>query len=76
MEPSGFALTAQRRLVQELEEPLHVAAKRLQYVEQNRVGDHICYISDLRRLKADYPGWDLTRSLDDILRKLAAPPAA
>ena len=43
---------------------------------QNRVGDHICYISDLRRLRADYPGWELTRSLDDILRELAAPPAA
>jgi CDP-paratose 2-epimerase len=52
--------------------------KRLdyQYVDQNRVGDHICYISDLRRLKADYPGWELTRSLDDILRELAAPPAS
>ncbi len=47
-----------------------------QYVDQNRVGDHICYISDLRRLKADYPGWELSRSLDDILRELAAPPAA
>jgi CDP-paratose 2-epimerase len=46
-----------------------------EYVDQNRVGDHICYISDLRRLKADYPGWDLTRSLDDILDELAAPPA-
>ena len=45
-----------------------------EYIDQNRVGDHICYISDLRRLKADYPGWGLTRSLDDILRELAAPP--
>ena len=48
----------------------------LQYIDQNRVGDHICYISDLRRLQADHPGWELTRSLDDILRELAAPPAA
>ena len=38
----------------------------VEYVDQNRVGDHICYISDLRRLRADYPGWRLTRSLDDI----------
>jgi predicted nuclease of predicted toxin-antitoxin system len=28
-------------------------------------------VSDLRR--ADYPGWEVTRSLDDILRELAAP---
>lgn len=46
-----------------------------EYVDQNRIGDHICYISDLRRLRADYPGWQLTRSLDDILRELATPPA-
>src|SRR5262249_53582144 len=46
----------------------------VQYVDQNRIGDHICYISDLRRLKADYPGWGLTKSLEDILRELAAPP--
>jgi CDP-paratose 2-epimerase len=48
----------------------------VEYVEQNRVGDHLCYISDLRRLKADFPGWELTRSLDDIVRELAAAPAA
>ena len=47
-----------------------------EYIDQNRVGDHICYISDLRRLKADYPGWGLTRSLDDILQELAAPPSS
>jgi CDP-paratose 2-epimerase len=48
----------------------------VEYVEQNRVGDHICYISDLRRLKADYPSWERTRSLDDIVRELTAAPAA
>ena len=37
------------------------------YVEQNREGDHICYISDLAKLRADYPGWDLTVSLDQII---------
>jgi CDP-paratose 2-epimerase len=48
----------------------------VEYVEQNRVGDHICYISDLGRLKADYPGWEITRSLDDILAELAAAQSA
>jgi CDP-paratose 2-epimerase len=47
----------------------------LEYVDQNRVGDHICYISDLRRLQADFPSWQITRSLDDILSELAMPPA-
>lgn len=43
---------------------------RVEYMDQNRVGDHICYISDLRRLMADNPGWRLTRSLNDILSEL------
>ena len=43
------------------------AQDQLRYVDQNRVGDHICDISNLRRLRATYQGWELTRSLDDIL---------
>ena len=43
-----------------------------EYVEQAREGDHICYISDLARLRADYPGWDITRSLEDIVTEIAA----
>ncbi len=34
-----------------------------EYVDQNRQGDHICYISNLDKLKAHYPGWDITKSL-------------
>jgi CDP-paratose 2-epimerase len=47
----------------------------VEYVDQHRVGDHICYISDLRRLRTDYPDWSVTRSLDDILREIAGRPA-
>ena len=43
-------------------------------VNEPRRGDHICYISDLRRFKADYPGWTPTRDLDDILKELVASP--
>lgn len=45
---------------------------RVEYVDRPRAGDHICYISDLRRFKSDYPGWEITRSLDDIFRELAS----
>ena len=31
------------------------------YVEENRVGDHICYYSDLRKMKAHYPAWSITK---------------
>jgi CDP-paratose 2-epimerase len=41
-----------------------------EYVDQNRSGDHICYISDLRKMKAHYPGWDITKSLDDIFQEV------
>jgi CDP-paratose 2-epimerase len=40
------------------------------YVDQPRNGDHICYISDLSRVEADYPEWRISRSLDDIFREL------
>lgn len=40
------------------------------YDEQNRRGDHICYISDLAKFKSHYPEWKLRYSLDDILDQL------
>lgn len=33
------------------------------YSEQNRIGDHICYYSDLSAIRADYPEWDITKDL-------------
>ena len=33
------------------------------YDERNRSGDHICYISNLAKMKAHYPGWSITRDL-------------
>jgi CDP-paratose 2-epimerase len=40
------------------------------YLEQNRIGDHICYYSDLRKMKAHYPTWTITRSLRDVFREI------
>lgn len=40
------------------------------YVDQNRIGDHICYYSDLRKMKRQYPGWTITRSLRDVIREI------
>ncbi len=47
--------------------------KRLatEYVDAPRRGDHICYITDLRRFRADYPQWTITHSLDDIVEAFA-----
>jgi CDP-paratose 2-epimerase len=41
------------------------------YVEENRIGDHICYYSDLRKMRGDYPAWDITKSLDRIFEEIA-----
>jgi CDP-paratose 2-epimerase len=43
----------------------------VEYVDEPRRGDHICYISDLRRFRGDYPEWELTKSLDDIVADFA-----
>jgi len=40
------------------------------YVDENRIGDHICYYSDLRKMKAHYPNWDITKSLEDTVREI------
>lgn len=40
------------------------------YVDQNRIGDHICYYSDLRKMQAHYPGWGITRTLQDVFRDI------
>ncbi len=42
------------------------------YVDQARSGDHICYYSDLRKMKEHYPRWQLTRSLSKIFEEIVA----
>jgi len=42
------------------------------YVEEARKGDHICYISDLRKFRSHYPKWNITRDLDTIFREIIA----
>jgi CDP-paratose 2-epimerase len=45
-------------------------AMNWKYLEKAREGDHICYISDLRKMKHHYPNWKITRSLDTIFREI------
>lgn len=41
------------------------------YIDQNRNGDHICYYSDLRKMKSHYPGWSITKSLPQIIQEIS-----
>jgi CDP-paratose 2-epimerase len=49
-----------------------IAGKELNYVykEDNRIGDHIWYISDLSKFKQDYPNWSITYNVPQILTEI------
>jgi CDP-paratose 2-epimerase len=55
------------KLEDRLGRPVHA-----RYVEDNRKGDHICYISDTSKFTNAYPGWALTRTVDDIIDEILA----
>jgi CDP-paratose 2-epimerase len=41
-----------------------------EYVDENREGDHLCYISDLRKIHAHYPRWGIAKTLNDIFEEI------
>lgn len=43
---------------------------KLTYSDTNRIGDHICYYSDLRKLHDHFPGFKLKHSLDAIVDEM------
>src|SRR5687768_1143 len=45
-------------------------SQKFTYVDQNRIGDHICYYSDLRKMQTHYPKWDITQSLEETIRQI------
>ena len=45
---------------------------KYEYFEQSRKGDHICYISNLAKMKQHYPKWDITRDLRQTFEEICA----
>lgn len=41
-----------------------------EYVDKNREGAHICYYSDLTKMRSDYPNWGITISLSQIFTEI------
>jgi CDP-paratose 2-epimerase len=41
-----------------------------EYVDKNREGDHICYISNLNKIKGHYPEWGITKNIDVIFKEI------
>ena len=43
---------------------------RYSYNPTNRVGDHICYISDLRKIRTHFPNWQIKYDLPKIISEI------
>lgn len=50
----------------------NISGKDMKYTynESNRIGDHICYYSDLSKMKSHYPLWDITKSLQTTFEEI------
>tara|TARA_B000000532_G_C18870153_1_gene408077 strand:- start:876 stop:1943 length:1068 start_codon:yes stop_codon:yes gene_type:complete len=49
-----------------------ISGKKLNYKisSENRIGDHIWYVSDLRKFKKHFPEWKITFSIEDIIEEI------
>jgi CDP-paratose 2-epimerase len=49
-----------------------LSGKQLNYSlsKQNRIGDHICYYSDMTKFKKHYPNWTPQYSIKDIIQEI------
>lgn len=50
----------------------NISGKKMnyQYSEENRIGDHMCYISDLKKMKTHYPEWGITKDLQTVFEEI------
>lgn len=54
----------------QLTEAITGKKQRFSYVDQARIGDHICYYSDLRKIQNHYPNWEITKSLKETIKDI------
>jgi len=40
------------------------------YLDRPRIGDHICYYSDLGKIRSHYPSWDIEESVESTIRQV------
>ena len=45
-------------------------SQKYTYSDTNRMGDHICYYSDLTKIKSHYPTFSLRHSLSDTIKQI------
>lgn len=61
-------------MLEAIESIKDISGHNLNYTlsEENRIGDHIWYISDLTAFETDYPNWKLTYDIPTILTEMIA----
>ncbi len=49
-----------------------VSGKKLnyEYIEKNRIGDHVWWISDVSKFKSHYPEWGYKYNIEDTIREI------
>ena len=59
-------------MLEAIDECERISGKKLQwtYMEDNRIGDHIWWVSDVRKFQAHYPGWKFRYGLKEILNEI------
>lgn len=55
--------------IHKIENKLGIQAQ-VSYEEVARIGDHICYITDLTKVKSFYPEWHIRKNLDQIIDEI------
>ncbi len=68
----GGGLFSNCSMLEAIEKCEKIAGRTLQwqYTPANRIGDHIWYVSDLRKFKAHYPGWQQKYNIDALLQDI------
>lgn len=68
----GGARHSNCSMLEAIEIAEELCGKKLDYSlsDQNRSGDHIWWISDVRRFKTDYPAWGFRYDLKTIIREM------
>jgi CDP-paratose 2-epimerase len=59
-------------MIEAIELCQQIAGQELDWrlVDQNRIGDHRWWISDLQPFRDDYPQWDITYDIETVLREI------
>lgn len=66
---SRYSNTSMLEAIKKVEEILGKKAK-IKYADQNRIGDHIWYISDVSKFQNHYPEWKFTYNNDQIIEEI------